>query len=251
MSREKGIDYAGKHNIPVPTCKERPYSIDANLWGRAIECGVLEDAWTEPPSDVYKLTADVDKTPSKPSYMEIGFVQGLPVQVDGVNMNAPDLIKKVGKVAGENGWGRIDMIENRLVGIKSREVYEAPSALSLILAHQSLEDLTLERDLLHYKSLVEQKYAELIYYGLWYSPLKKALDAFFNETQKSVTGTVKLKFHKGTCQVVGRKSKESLYDYSLATYKEADKFSHKSAEGFISLWGLPVRVWAKKQHRRL
>jgi len=249
MSREKSMEYAKKHNIPVPTSKEKPYSIDENLWGRAIECGGLEDPWNEPPSDIYELTADVDNTPNKPSYLEIDFVQGIPVGLDGNEVNLLDLIERVGKIAGENGYGRLDMIENRLVGIKSREVYEAPAALSLILAHQSLEDLTLERDLLHYKSLIEQKYAELIYYGLWFSPLKNALDAFVNETQKSVTGSVRLKFYKGTCRVVGRKSNESLYDYSLATYEEADKFSHDSAKGFIDLWGLPVRVWARRQRK--
>jgi argininosuccinate synthase len=249
MSRERGMEYAEKHNIPVPTSKDKPYSIDENLWGRAIECGVLEDAWNEPPSDVYELTTDVNNTPDEPCYMEIGFVQGVPIEVDGEKLGLVELIDHVGKVAGRNGWGRLDMIENRLVGIKSREVYEAPAALTLIMAHQSLEDLTLDREVLHYKSLIEQKYAELVYCGLWYSPLKTALDAFINETQRSVTGTVRLKLHKGSCQVVGRKSDQSLYDYSLATYEEADKFSHQSAQGFIELWGLPTKVWARKNKK--
>ncbi len=249
MSRERGMEYAEKHNISVPTSKDKPYSIDENLWGRAIECGVLEDAWNEPPSDVYELTTDVNNTPDEPCYMEIGFVQGVPIEIDGEKLGLVELIDRVGKVAGRNGWGRLDMIENRFVGIKSREVYEAPAALTLILAHQSLEDLTLDREVLHYKSLIEQKYAELVYCGLWYSPLKTALDAFINETQRSVTGTVRLKLHKGSCQVVGRKSDQSLYDYSLATYEEADKFSHQSAQGFIELWGLPTKVWARKNKK--
>lgn len=249
LSREEAMEYAKKNNIPVPTCKEKPYSIDENLWGRAIECGVLEDPWNEPPADIYELTSDIDETSDKPTYMEIEFAKGIPVSINGDKKSLADIIGEVGKIAGKNGWGRLDMIENRLVGIKSREVYEAPAALALIEAHQSLEDLTLERDLLHYKSLIEQKYADLVYFGLWFSPLKKALDAFIEETQESVTGTVRLKLHKGTCQVVGRKSKESLYDYSLATYEIGDQFSHKSAKGFIDLWGLPVKVWAKKHKK--
>lgn len=249
MSREKGMEYAKKHNIPVSTSKAKPYSIDENLWGRAIECGVLEDTWNEPPSDIYEFTTDIDMTPNQPTYMEIEFAQGILVGIDGMSFDLVEMIKRVGEVAGANGWGRIDMVENRLVGIKSREVYEAPAALALIMAHQSLEDLTVEREVLHYKSLLEQKYAELIYYGLWYSPLRSALDAFIDETQRNVSGTVRLKFHKGTCQVVGRKSDESLYDYSLATYEEADQFDHQSAKGFIELWGLPVKVWAQRNRR--
>jgi argininosuccinate synthase len=246
MSREKAMDYASKHGIPVPTSKKKPYSIDENLWGRAIECGVLENPWNEPPRDIYELTCDVSETPNEMRYVEIDFVEGIPVAIDGKKTNAVDLIAKIGEIAGQNGFGRLDMIENRLVGIKSREVYEAPAALSLILAHQSLEELTLEREVLHYKSMLEQKYAELIYYGLWFSPLKDALDGFIEKTQERVSGTIRLRFHKGTCAVVGRKSEESLYDYSLATYEEADQFSHDSAKGFIDLWGLPSRVWAKK-----
>jgi len=249
LSREEAMEYAKKNNISVPTCKEKPYSIDENLWGRAIECGVLEDPWNEPPNDIYELTTDIEKTPEKPTYVEIEFVKGIPACVNGDKKGLADIIGEVGKIAGKNGWGRLDMIENRLVGIKSREVYEAPAALALIEAHQSLEDLTLERDLLHYKSLIEQKYADLTYFGLWFSPLRKALDAFIEETQKSVTGTVRLKLHKGTCQVVGRKSEESLYDYSLATYETGDQFSHESAKGFIDLWGLPVKVWAKRHKK--
>jgi len=249
LSREEAMIYAKKNNIPVPTSKERPYSIDENLWGRAIECGILEDPWNEPPDDIYELTSDIDKTPAEPTYMEIEFAKGIPVSINGEKKGMVSIIDEVGKVAGMNGWGRLDMIENRLVGIKSREVYEAPAALALIEAHRSLEDLTLERDLLHYKALIEQKYADLVYFGLWFSPLKKALDAFIEETQKSVTGTVRLKLNKGTCQVVGRKSEESLYDYSLATYETGDQFSHQSAKGFIDLWGLPVKVWAKKHKK--
>lgn len=249
MSREKAMEYATKHNIAVPTSKDKPFSIDENLWGRAIECGVLENPWTEPPLDIYELTTAIDQAPSKPTYIELDFAEGVPIGLNGARMEPVDLVNEVGRVAGDNGFGRLDMIENRLVGIKSREVYEAPAALSLILAHRSLEELTLEREVLHYKSLIEQKYAELIYYGLWFSPLKEALDAFICQTQKTVNGTVRLKFQRGNCVVVGRKSEESLYDYSLATYEEDDKFSHQSAKGFIELWGLPTKVWARKSQR--
>ncbi len=248
MSRQEAIEYAQKHDIPVEVTKKSPYSVDENLWGRTIECGILEDPWLEPPEEAFKLTVAPEQASEKPKYLEIAFEKGKPVALNGKNLPLIKIINQVNKIAGESGFGRVDMIENRLVGIKSREVYEVPGALSLITAHCDLEDLTLERELLHFKSRMEIKYAELIYYGLWYSPLKEALDAFFEKTQESVSGTVKLKYYKGSCQVVGRKSEKALYDYSLATYeKREDLFSHDSAKGFIELFGLPIKTWAKKK----
>lgn len=248
MSRAEALDYAAKHGIPVEVSKKSPYSIDENLWGRTAECGVLEDPWQEPPDDVFERTVGVAQAPDEFEYLEVGFKSGVPVSLNGCPTPLPELIQTVDEVAGHHGFGRVDMIENRLVGIKSREVYEVGGALALIAAHRDLEDITLERDLLHYKAGVERKYAELIYYGLWFSPLKQALDAFIEKTQENVTGEVRLKLHKGNCQVVGRRSKKALYDHQLATYeKTADKFSHEAAKGFVELWGLPTRVWAKKQ----
>jgi len=246
MSREKTIEYAKKHQIPVSVSIKSPYSVDENLWGRTVECGILEDPWVEPPADVYEMTVDPIQAPHKPQYVEVSFVEGVPKSLNGREMPLVDLITGINEVAGSHGYGRIDMIENRLVGIKSREIYEVPGALALIAAHRDLEDLTLERELLHYKSILEQRYAELIYYGLWYSPLKEALDDFISDSQRNVTGIVRLKFFKGSCNIVGRKSEISLYDYSLATYGEADEFSHELARGFIKLWGLPLRLWARK-----
>ncbi|MHB0976028.1 MAG: argininosuccinate synthase [Candidatus Aquicultorales bacterium] len=245
MTREQAIEYAEKHGIPVPITKKSPYSIDENLWGRTVECGILEDPWVEPPADAFALTVDPEDAPDAAEYMEIAFDRGVPVEVNGEKLPPFELIKKVQDTAGKHGFGRIDMMENRLVGIKSREIYEAPAAMAIIMAHRDLEDLTLERELLHYKAQVEQKYAELVYYGLWYSPLKDALDAFIESTQANVTGTVRLKFYKGACTVVGRKSAKALYSYELATYQPGDIFSHESAEGFVKLWGLPVETWAR------
>lgn len=247
MSRDDAIEYAKRHGIPLPITKESPYSIDDNLWGRTIECGVLEDPWQEPPADAFALTVDAEQAPDKPQYVTVGFESGVPVTLDGTKMSLIELAAEAGRIGGAHGYGRVDMIENRLVGIKSREVYEVPAALALIQAHSALEDLTLERDLLHYKAGIDAKYAELVYYGLWYSPLKEALDAFITTTQSVVSGEVRLKFYKGSCAVVGRRSAESLYDYDLATYEAADAFSHGSARGFIELFGLPVKVWAKKR----
>ncbi|MEW6188765.1 MAG: argininosuccinate synthase, partial [Actinomycetota bacterium] len=235
-----------KHQIPVSVSIKSPYSVDENLWGRTVECGVLEDPWVEPPANVYEMTVDPIQAPDRPQYVEVGFVEGEPKSLNGREMPLVDLIARVNEIAGSHGYGRIDMIENRLVGIKSREIYEVPGALALIAAHRDLEDLTLERELLHYKSTLEQRYAELVYYGLWYSPLKEALDDFISDTQGNVKGIVRLRFYKGSCNVVGRKSEKSLYDYSLATYGEADEFSHDLARGFIELWGLPLKLWARK-----
>lgn len=247
MSREDSIEYAKRHEIPVPVTKKSPYSIDENLWGRTIECGALEDPWIEPPQDAFQLTAAASDAPDEAQYLVVGFEGGRPTHLDGERIELVELIETMAGIGGKHGFGRVDMIENRLVGIKSREIYEVPAALALIEAHRALEDLTLERDLLHYKAGVDAKYAELVYYGLWYSPLKEALDAFIAKTQEAVSGEVRLKFYKGSCAVAGRRSEGSLYDYDLATYEPADTFSHESARGFIELFGLPVKVWAKKR----
>jgi argininosuccinate synthase len=249
-TREQEMDYAIERGIPVPTTKASPYSIDDNLWGRAIECGVLEDPWVEPPVDIYTLTADArGDACGDPEYAEISFEQGLPVALNGEIASFHEIINAMNDLAGKHGFGRIDMIENRLVGVKSREVYEVPGALTLIQAHKALEDLCLEREVLHYKLGVEQKWAELVYNGLWFSPLKEALDGFVDTTQKLVTGDVRLRFFKGSCVVVGRRSPYSLYDYNLATYDAADTFDHKAAKGFIDLWGLPTKVWARQRRK--
>lgn len=244
MSREEEIEYAKQHNIPVPVGKENPFSIDENLWGRSIECGVLEDPWNEPPEEAFAMTVSPRKAPDIPEYIEITFEKGIPVALNGKDLNGAALIAELNKIAGKHGVGRIDHIENRLVGIKSREIYECPGAVVLITAHQDLESLTLTGETLHFKMGIEHRYAELIYNGLWYSQLKEAIDAFINSTQENVTGSVRLKLFKGTCSVVGRKSEYSLYDYGLATYDKNDSFDHKSAEGFIKLWGLPTKVYA-------
>lgn len=249
MSRDETIDYAHVHGIPITISKKSPYSIDENLWGRTAECGILEDPWAGPPADVFELTQPSEKAPDNPQEIEVGFSKGVPISLNGQAMGLVELITRLSAVAGSHGFGRIDMIENRLVGIKSREIYEVPAALALIMAHRDLEDLTLERDLLHFKPLLEQKYAELVYYGLWYSPLREALDGFMGETQRTVTGVVRLRFFKGSCSVVGRRSESSLYDYALATYEPEDQFSHESAKGFVELWGLPVKIWARRGKR--
>jgi len=249
MSRDESMRYAEKHGIPVPTTKKSPYSTDENLWGRSCECGVLEDPAKEPPEDAYSWTKSPLKASDKPEYVEIEFTEGSPVGLNGKQIDTMNLIKTLNELGGKHGVGRVDMVENRLVGIKSREIYECPAAVILIQAHRELEALTLERDLAHFKLLLEHKYAELIYYGQWYSPLKEALDSFMEKTQKKVTGKVKMKLYKGSNFVVERESKESLYDFSLATYEAADAFSQDSAKGFIELFGLPLKVWAKRQRK--
>ncbi|MDN5331594.1 MAG: argininosuccinate synthase [Tepidanaerobacteraceae bacterium] len=251
MSREEEIDYAAKNGIPVPVGKENPFSIDQNLWGRSIECGVLEDPWVEPPEEAFEWTISPEKAPDEPAYVEITFEKGTPVAVDGKEMTPAELVANLNKIAGSHGFGRVDHVEDRLVGIKSREVYECPASLLLIEAHRHLESLTLPREVLHFKYIIEQKYAEIVYNGLWFSPLKKALEAFIEETQEVVSGTVRVKLYKGNATVVGRKSPNSLYDVKLATYAEGDLFNHKAAVGFITLWGLPTKVYAqvnKKEH---
>ena len=250
MSREQCIAYAEERNIPISVTKKSPYSIDSNLWGRSIECGVLEDPWNEPPADIYELTADPESAPDKPTYIEIGFESGTPVSFDGAKLSLRKLITAVETVAGANGFGRVDMVENRLIGIKSREIYESPAGLALIMAHQHLEDMVLERDTTHFKYLVEQKYTEMVYNGKWFSPLTRALDAFIASTQEPVTGTIRLKLYKGQCTVVGRKSSESLYNLDLATYETGDLFSHESAAGFLDLYGLPLKVWAMREKNK-
>jgi argininosuccinate synthase len=241
-SREEEIEYAASRGIPIPINLDSPYSIDQNLWGRANECGILEDPWAAPPEGAYDLTASLENTPDVPEIIEIAFEAGVPVSIDGVSYPLADLILKLNETAGKHGIGRIDHVENRLVGIKSREVYECPGAMTLITAHKELEDLTLVKEVAHFKPAIEQKLSEIIYNGLWFSPLKDALLAFLKETQKHVTGVVRVKLFKGHAIVEGRKSEYSLYDEKLATYTKDDAFDHHAAIGFIELWGLPTKV---------
>jgi argininosuccinate synthase len=247
MQRDQALAYAAEHGIPVTVTAEKPYSIDENLWGRAIESGVLEDPWTEPPpKDVYELTSN--STPDSPDEIVIGFERGTPASIDGEALGPVELVARVQEIAGKHGVGRIDMIENRLVGIKSREVYEVPAASVLVDAHKDLEGLTLERDVARFKRSIEDRYADLVYNGLWFAPLRSALDAFVEETQAFVTGEVRVRLHNGVAQVVGRRSPHGLYDSTLATYGSAeDAFRHEDAAGFIRLWSLPLRVWAERQ----
>ncbi|MCK9357104.1 MAG: argininosuccinate synthase [Dehalococcoidia bacterium] len=247
MTREQLMRYAEANSIPVPTTRKSPYSIDENLWGRSIETGVLEDPWREPPADVYLWTRDPADTPAKAAYVEIEFEQGVPVAVDGKRMGAIDLVTALHALAGEHGVGRVDHVENRLVGIKSREIYEAPAATVLLKAHAALQNLVLTKDQLRFKSMVATRYADLIYNGLWFSGLRHNLVAFVESTQEYVNGTVRIKLFKGTCTVVGRKSPHSLYDISLATYDKGDTFNQADSPGFIRLWGLPSRLQARAQ----
>ena len=241
-SREEEIEYAQENGIPVPIGLASPYSIDQNLWGRANECGILEDPWAAPPEDAYELTTALENAPDTPDVVEIGFEQGVPVTLNGKSYKLSELILELNTIAGKHGVGRIDHVENRLVGIKSREVYEAPAAMTLIKAHKELEDITLVKDVAHFKPIIEMKLSELIYNGLWFSPLRGALLAFLAETQKTVTGTVRVKLFKGHAIVEGRKSEYSLYDEKLATYTKADEFDHDAAVGFIKIFGLPTAV---------
>lgn len=243
-TRNEEMDWAAAHGVEVPTSKENPYSIDDNLWGRAIECGVLENPWNMPPTDIYTMTVHPEEAPDQATFVEVSFNAGIPCALDGEEMSYLQIIEKMNQIAGSNGFGRIDMIENRMVGVKSRECYEAPGALSLIAAHRALEEMCLEREVMRYKYHVELDWATLVYNGQWFSPLKAALDAFLKQTQKCVTGTIRLKFYKGTCTVVGRKSDFSLYDYGLATYDSADTFNHASAKGFIDLYSLSTTTWS-------
>ena len=247
MTREQTIKYAQAHNIPVPVTKASPYSIDENLWGRGIECGVLEDTWNEPPEDIFLWTRSIEKTPARPAYLEIGFEKGIPVSLNGRKVEPVALVQKIHELASRHGIGRIDHVENRLVGIKSREIYEAPAAAVLLKAHLALEDLVLTKEQLRFKARVAAEYADLVYNGLWFSGMRQDLAAYVTSTQRYVSGTIRVKLFKGNCQVVGRKSPYSLYDYSLATYDKGDAFDHSASPGFIHIWGLPVRTQAKAQ----
>ena len=248
MTRQETINYAQRYGIPVPITSASPYSIDENLWGRSIECGVLEDPWVEPPEEVFSWTKSLDVAPNAPGYFEIGFENGIPVAFDGQEMDSVSLIRRLNEIAGEHGVGRIDHLESRLVGIKSREIYEAPAAVVLLKAHLALESLTLSKDQIRFKQKVAQEYADLIYNGLWFTALRQDLAAYVQSTQRFVTGEVRLKLFKGSCRVVGRKSPYSLYSYSLATYDEGDEFDQSASPGFIHIWGLPARTQAKRQH---
>ncbi|WP_414549491.1 argininosuccinate synthase [Anabaena sp. CCY 0017] len=246
MSREETIAYGEKCGIPSPVKKSSPYSIDKNLLGRSIEAGVLEDPAVEPLEEIYEMTKAIADTPNEPEYIEIGFTRGIPTSLNGTAKNPVELIEQLNQVVGNHGIGRIDMMENRLVGIKSREIYESPAMLVLIQAHRDLESLTLTADVSHYKRGIEETYTQIVYNGLWYSPLKSALDAFIQKTQERVFGTVRIKLFKGNATVVGRWSDNSLYSPDLATYGSEDQFDHKAAEGFIYVWGLPTRIWAQQ-----
>lgn len=247
MTREQTIAYAKRHGIHVPVTSASPYSIDENLWGRSIECGVLEDPWVEPPEDVFAWTAPAKDAPDEPCYVEISFERGIPIGIDGRELGGIGLIQELNRLAGTHGVGRIDHIEDRLVGIKSREIYEAPAAVVLFAAHQALEAMTLSREQLRFKRKVAGEYADLAYNGLWFSSFRQDLVAYVQSTQQHVTGTVRLKLLKGVCRVVGRKSPYSLYRHSLATYDEGDQFDQSASVGFIHIWGLPMKVEAQIQ----
>jgi argininosuccinate synthase len=243
-SREDAVDYAKKRDIPVPVTKAKPYSSDANLWHISYEGGVLEDLENEYDESMFKMTVSPEKAPGKPTYLTIAFEHGIPVSIDGNKFATVKLITELNKIAGANGIGRTDIVENRLVGMKSRGVYESPAAVVLYAAHKELESISIDRDTLHFKQVLAHKYAEIVYYGLWFSPLREALDAFINETQKYVTGSIKLKLYKGNIITVARRAKYSLYSEKLATFEKDEIYNHKDAEGFINLWGLPMKVQA-------
>jgi argininosuccinate synthase len=248
MTRDNEIAYAAEHGIPIPVTNASPYSTDQNLWGRSIECGILEDPWAEPPADVYGWTVDPDTAATKePSYVEITFQHGIPVALNGEELDGVTIIETLNKQAGEYGIGRIDHIENRLVGIKSREIYEAPAGVVLLAAHKALESLTLSRDQTRFKEMVAGEYARLIYNGQWYSALHQDLAAYVQSTQRFVSGTVRMKLSRGRCALVGRKSDHSLYSLGLATYETGDQFDHNAALGFIKLWALPLSTQAQAQ----
>lgn len=243
-TRDVAMEYARKYKIPVPVTKKKPYSIDRNLYGISIECGVLEDPWVEPPEDAFLITRPIHKTPKNPVEITIGFKEGVPVSLNGKKMSTLKIIQELTALGGKYGVGRIDLVENRLVGIKSREVYEAPAATILLTAHKELESITLDRETMHFKEMIVPRYAELVYYGQWYTPLREAFSAFVDSTQKYVTGEVRVKLHKGHCIPVGRRSPYSLYQKSLATYEVGDMFDHNAAAGFITLFGLPIKIQA-------
>jgi argininosuccinate synthase len=250
MSREEAIHYAKQHNIPLPIQLENPFSIDLNLWGRSCECGVLEDPWAAPPEAAYAWTNSINDAPEEPCEIELTFQRGLPVALNDTPLEFHRLISALNKLAGQHGVGRIDHVENRLVGIKSREIYEAPAAMTLIKAHQALETLCLPREVAHFKPIMEQKFANLVYEGLWYCALFPAINAFIDQTQQTVNGRVRLRLHKGNITVTGRQSEQSLYQLDLATYKIDDTFDHQAALGFIKLWGLPSEIYSLINHKK-
>jgi argininosuccinate synthase len=247
MSREEEITYAQQHGIPVPVDAGSPYSTDENLWGRSVECGILEDPNAEPPENAYAWTVSPRQAPDQPLSLGLSFEKGVPVALDGERTDFLPLIERLNQLGGENGVGRIDMIENRLVGLKSREIYEAPAAIILHAAHRAVEDLTLAKDTLRFKDVVSPTYSDLIYNGLWFGSLRRDLAAYVESSQQHVTGTARLTLYKGSCTVTGRQSPYSLYDMEIATYGSGDQFNYDAAEGFISLWGLPLRTQARKQ----
>ncbi len=247
MTREETINYAQRYGIPVPITVASPYSFDENLWGKSIECGALEDPWVEPPEEAFTLTRSPKEAPDVPAYVEIGFEKGIPVTIDGQELDGISLIEQLNELAGRHGVGRIDHLESRLVGIKSREIYEAPAATALLHAHLALEAITLSKDQLRFKQKVAVEYADLIYNGLWFTSQHQDLAAYVKSSQRFVTGTVRLKLFKGSCSVVGRKSPKSLYNYGLATYDKGDVFDQSASPGFIHIWGLPVRTQARAQ----
>ena len=249
-AREEEIKFAIEHGVPVPANLDSPYSVDQNLWGRANECGVLENPWNEAPEDAFGITVAVEDAPDTPEYVDIEFKEGKPVAINGQEMKLADLIQKLNVMAGAHGVGRIDHVENRLVGIKSREIYECPGAVTLLAAHKEIEDLTLVREVSHFKPILENELSNLIYNALWFSPATKAIMAYIKETQKVVNGTAKVKLYKGSARVVARKSPNSLYDENLATYTAADSFDQDAAIGFIKLWGLPTQVNAQVNHSK-
>ncbi|MFB6356354.1 MAG: argininosuccinate synthase [bacterium] len=246
-TRDDEIEYAQQHGIPIEASKESPYSYDLNLWGVSIECGPLEDPWTAPPEDIYLMTQSPEDAPGDPEEITVGFEAGKPVELNGDSLAMHDLIERLNKLAGQHGIGRIDMVENRLVGLKSREVYEAPAGVTLMNAHRALMDLVLERDLYHHLEETSHRYAKLVYNGQWFSPLRQALDAMLEEAQDQLTGTVRMKLYKGNAVVNGRKSPESLYDEALATYDEGDVFDQSLSKGFNELWGLPLKVAGRQR----
>ena len=247
MSREEEVLYAQKHGIPVSSKVRSPYSTDANLWGRSVEAGALEDPSKEPPEDAYEWTRAIADTPDNPVDLQLEFVNGMPTTIDGEALDLVALISHLNEVGGENGIGRIDMVENRLVGIKSREIYEAPAATILHKSHQALESLTLSKEQARFKTRLSQDYADLVYDGLWFTAHRQDLDAYVLSSQRFVTGAVKVRLHKGQCEIVGRESPFSLYRHELATYDHGDRFDHRASEGFIAIKGLPVRTQTQIQ----
>ena len=247
LTRDKAIEYAAEHNLPIAQSKKSPYSVDQNVWGRAVETGFLEDPWNAPIEDLYTYTQDPDVL-REATEVIIKFDQGIPVAIDGISYTAIEMVKKMNELAGAHGIGRIDIVEDRLVGIKSREIYEAPAGIALIQAHEELENLTLERDVNRFKKGIEDKWATMVYEGLWFSDLKRSLDVFIDHTQKYVSGEIRLKLRGGRAVVTGRRSEQSLYDFDLATYDTGDTFDSSLAKGFIELWALPSKISAKRSH---